>query len=45
MYEEITYDYFCALGGLGGHAGHRLHTKAVYNGPHFMFHTYWMRVA
>ena len=40
--RQITYGYFCALGGLGGPVGHRLFTRAVYNGPHFMYHTYWM---
>lgn len=45
MWTRITYDYFCALGGLGGHVGQqgRLMTRNVYLGKHYHHTTYWIK--
>lgn len=35
--NQITYEYFCLLGGL---SNPRCAKQAVYNGKHFMHYTY-----
>lgn len=34
MYEQITYDYWCTLGGLDGPQGHRLLSRQEPDGSY-----------
>lgn len=40
MYEQITYNYWCTLGGLGGPQGYRMYSRQEPDGQR----TYWLRI-